>query len=347
MRSHTEDFSFFKDATVLITGGTGSFGSNFMTFLLQETQVRQVRIFSRDETKQDEMRRRFHDSRIAFYLGDLREKDSISNALKGVDCIFHAAALKQVPSCEFFPEQAVKTNVIGSQNLISEASKHGVTSLVLLSTDKAVHPINVMGMTKALMEKSAYAFVRNNPESKMKVSCVRYGNVLFSRGSVVPLFINQIRNGNKLTITNANMTRYLMSLEESVELVINAFSKSSSGDLLVKEVPSATVFDLANAVSELMGRKLSYEIIGTRHGEKIHEDLLSGAELKRAQKESNFYSVPLDSRNLNYEAFYDQGFSGDELNIDGLSSNSAKRLTVAEIVNLLDKLPETARLIGS
>jgi UDP-N-acetylglucosamine 4,6-dehydratase len=330
---------------LLITGGTGSFGSTMTKFLLDKTDAVEVRVFSRDETKQDEMRRKLSNERLNFFLGDVRDQESLRNSLEGVDFVFHAAALKQVPSCEFFPDQAIKTNVNGSENVIYESARQGVSSVVCLSTDKAVNPINVMGMTKALMEKTVFALARNNTNSKTNLSCVRYGNVAFSRGSVVPLFIEQIKNGRELTLTNPDMTRFLMTLDESVELVCRAFTQASQGDLFVKDVPSATVLDIAHAVSELLKKKLSYRVIGQRHGEKVHETLLTSAELQRAESHSGYFRVPLDSRDLNYEAFYETGSLKEGLDTTDLSSDTTRQLSVSEIIDFLKKIPEVRKLV--
>jgi UDP-N-acetylglucosamine 4,6-dehydratase len=338
--------SDFAGKKILITGGTGSFGSTFASFLLATSDAEEIRIFSRDETKQDSLRRKYSDSRVNFYLGDVRDSSSLGKALDQVDYVFHAAALKQVPSCEFFPEQAVKTNVMGSENVVRESARAGVQSVVCLSTDKAVQPINVMGMTKALMEKTLFAYARNNPNSRTRVTCVRYGNVAFSRGSVVPLFIDQIKRGKELTLTNPQMTRFLMTLDESVELVCRAFNEASQGDLFVKDVPAATVLDIAQAVSELLNVKLNYRVIGQRHGEKVHETLLTAAELQRAERGSDYFRVPLDSRDLNYEAFFEQGMTTQGTTGSDLTSEIAKRLSVPEIVEFLKKIPEIRQLAG-
>src|SRR2546427_10335475 len=270
-----------SDATVLVTGGTGSFGSTMVRRLLNQN-VAEVRVLSRDEAKQDEMRRALSDPRAKFYLGDVRDYGSVADAVRGVDLVFHAAALKQVPSCEFFPAQAVRTNVTGSANVIEAAAACGVRSLVCLSTDKAVYPINAMGMTKALMEKTAQAFARNNPASPTTVSIVRYGNVLYSRGSVRPLFVDQIKAGQPLTLTDPKMTRFLMSLSESVELVEYAFANARPGDLFVRKAPACTVQDLAVAVANVFGVEPNLATIGTRHGEKLYETLLSREEMANA-----------------------------------------------------------------
>jgi UDP-N-acetylglucosamine 4,6-dehydratase len=330
---------------VLITGGTGSFGSTMVKRLLGQ-KVAEVRIFSRDEAKQDDMRRRLGDPRTRFYLGDVRDRSSVAGAVRGVDLVFHAAALKQVPSCEFFPDQAVRTNVVGSSNVIEEASAAGVRSVVCLSTDKAVYPINTMGMTKALMEKTVQAFVRNNPGSPTTVSIVRYGNVLCSRGSVVPLFAEQIRAGRPMTITEPKMTRFMMSLAESVGLVEHAFSNAKSGDLFVRKAPASTVQDLATAVASVFGVEPKTEVIGTRHGEKLYETLLSREEMAHAEDRGEFFRVPLDARSLDYGLFFD---TGDRIQtaVDDYTSHNVKRLDAAEVKQLLLTLPEMAELRGS
>lgn len=332
-------------AVVLVTGGTGSFGSTMVQRLLSQP-VREVRILSRDETKQDDMRRRLGDPRARFYVGDVRDFSSVEDAMRGVDLVFHAAALKQVPSCEFFPAQAVRTNVIGSANVIEAAGKAGVRSVVCLSTDKAVYPINAMGMTKALMEKTAQAFARNNPASSTTVSIVRYGNVLYSRGSVVPLFVEQAKAGRPLTITDPSMTRFLMTLDESVELVEYALANGGPGDLFVRKAPSCTVRDLARAVASLFGVTQEPLTIGTRHGEKLYETLLSREEMASAEDRGQFFRVPLDSRSLDYGLFFDQG-DRRQADVEDYTSHNTTRLAVPEIAEMLAKLPEVIRERGT
>jgi len=279
--------------TVLITGGTGSFGSTMVRRLLTR-DVAEVRILSRDEAKQDDLRRALGDQRARFYLGDVRDRTSVDDAMRGVDLVFHAAALKQVPSCEFFPAQAILTNVHGSANTIESAAEAGVRSVVCLSTDKTVYPINAMGMIKALMEKTAHAFARNNPGSATTVSIVRYGNVMYSRGSVIPLFVEQVRAGRPLTLTDPTMTRFLMSLAESVDLVEYAFGHANPGDLFVRKAPASTVRDLAVALAGLLGAEPELRTIGTRHGEKLGETLLSREEMANAEDRGGYFRVPLD-----------------------------------------------------
>lgn len=334
----------FDNSVVTITGGTGSFGSTMADNLL-EKGVRKINIFSRDEAKQDEMRRRFNDERLRFFLGDVRDAASVAPAVRGADYVFHAAALKQVPSCEFFPQQAVKTNVVGSDNVIKAAAEAGVKSLVCLSTDKAVYPVNAMGMSKALMEKTAQAFARNFPDSDMTVSVTRYGNVMYSRGSVIPMFVNQLQTGNALTLTDPNMTRFLMSLAESVDLVEYAFLNANPGDIYVKKAPGTTVEVLARAVASLLGNDdPEIKIIGSRHGEKMHEALLSSEEIAKAQDEGGFFRVPLDARSLQYELYFDEGDSKLPTAED-YTSLSTRQLNIEETKDLLLNLPEMRQLV--
>jgi UDP-N-acetylglucosamine 4,6-dehydratase/5-epimerase len=326
--------------TVLVTGGTGSFGSTMVRRLLK-LNVAEVRILSRDEAKQDEMRRILGDPRAKFYLGDVRDYASVADAMRGVEFAFHAAALKQVPSCEFFPAQAVRTNVTGSANVIEAAAACGVRSVVCLSTDKAVYPINAMGMSKALMEKTVQAFARNNPGSSTTVSIVRYGNVLYSRGSVVPLFVEQIKAGRPLTVTDPKMTRFLISLNESVELVEYAFANAKSGDLFVRKAPSCTVRDLAVAVAYVLGVEPNLATIGTRHGEKLYETLLSREEMASAEDRGPYFRVPLDTRSLDYGLYFEEG-DRDRADVDDYTSHNAERLGVDAVSKLLLSLPEFA-----
>lgn len=328
-------------ATVLITGGTGSFGSTMARRLLSQG-VSEVRIFSRDEAKQDDLRRNLADRRTRFYVGDVRDFASVADAIRGVDLVFHAAALKQVPSCEFFPAQAVRTNVMGSANVIEAAAAAMVRSVVCLSTDKAVYPINAMGMTKALMEKTVQAFARNNPGSATTVSIVRYGNVLYSRGSVIPLFVEQIRAGRPLTVTDPKMTRFLMSLTESVELVEHAFANAKAGDLFVRKAPAATVHDLAVAVAEVFGVEPKLVTIGTRHGEKLFETLLSREEMASAEDRGPYYRVPLDTRSLDYGLYFDEG-DRRKADVEDYTSHSTNRLDIGAVSALLRHLPEIAQ----
>lgn len=331
-------------AVVAITGGTGSFGSTMARDLLRRG-AKQVNIFSRDEAKQDEMRRRFADERLRFFLGDVRDAGSVAPAMRGVDFVFHAAALKQVPSCEFFPQQAVLTNVTGSDNVIRAAAEAGVRSLVCLSTDKAVYPVNAMGMSKALMEKTAQAFARNFAESPMTVSVTRYGNVMYSRGSVIPMFVKQIQRGQPLTLTEPSMTRFLMSLDDSVDLVYHAFANAQPGDLFIKKAAASTVEVLARAVAGLLGdENPDLRTIGIRHGEKMHETLLSGEEIVKASDEGDYFRVPLDARTLQYELYFDEGETKISRTEDYTSENT-RRLSVEETKELLLKLPEMQALV--
>ena len=330
---------------VLVTGGTGSFGSTMVRRLLREG-TEEVRVLSRDELKQHEMRVAIDDDRVNFIIGDVRDRLSVDEATRGVDLIFHAAALKQVPSCEFFPMQAVPTNVQGSSNVIEAANANGVKSVVCLGTDKAVQPVNAMGMTKALMEKTAQAFARNNPDSDTTVSTVRYGNVMCSRGSVIPLFVQQIGAGKPLTLTDPEMTRFLMSLDDAVLLVEHAFASAKSGDLFVRKAPACTVGVLATAISEAMDTQPNIEIIGTRHGEKLYETLATREELARAEDQGSFYRVPVDARDLNYSDYFDEG-DVTERPADDYHSHNTQRLNVEEVKELLMGLPTFRDLIGA
>lgn len=331
--------------TVLITGGTGSFGSTMVRRLLSG-DVGEVRVLSRDEAKQDDLRRELGDGRARFYLGDVRDRSSVDDAMRGVDFVFHAAALKQVPSCEFFPAQAIRTNVHGSANTIESAAEAGVQSVVCLSTDKAVYPINAMGMTKALMEKTAQAFARNNQGSQTVVSVVRYGNVMYSRGSVIPLFVQQIKAGRPLTLTDPSMTRFLMSLLESVDLVEYAFAHAVPGDLYVRKASASTVQDLAVALAGVLGVEPDLQIIGTRHGEKLYETLLSREEMAKAEDRGDYFRVPLDDRSLDYSVYVEEG-DRTQAAVDDYTSHNADRLDVEGVTALLRTLPEVERLTGT
>lgn len=323
---------------ILVTGGTGSFGATMVRRLLQ-TDVEEVRIFSRDEAKQDALRRELRDNRVRFYLGDVREPRSVEDAVRGVRHIFHAAALKQVPSCEFFPMQAVATNVHGSDNVIRAAERAGVQSVVCLSTDKAVYPVNAMGMSKAMMEKVAQSYARNWARSGTTVSITRYGNVMYSRGSVIPVFVQQLKEGRPLTITDPNMTRFLMSLDDSVDLVQYAFENARPGDIFVRKAPASTVLDLALAVASLFGQERpEVQVIGTRHGEKLYESLLGREERQKAEDRGGYFAVPLDARGLEYEFFFDEGES--DLPDEDYHSHNAERLDVHGVKQLLLTLPE-------
>lgn len=326
----------YTGRTILITGGTGSFGGTMVRHLL-ETGVEAIRIFSRDEAKQHYMRVEFDDPRLQFYIGDVRDERSVRAAVDGCDLVFHAAALKQVPSCEFFPVQAVMTNVLGSANLVEAAKASGVESLVCLSTDKAVMPVNAMGMTKALMEKVAQAGSRS--AGKTTVCSTRYGNVLYSRGSVVPLFVDQIKQGLPLTITNPAMTRFLMPLHHCVDLVEFAFFNANQGDVFVRKAASSTIGNLAEATSRLFGSTNATKVIGVRHGEKLHETLASADELQRATDMGDYYRVAMDSRDLNYAEYFEKGDPGRNFEGD-YDSHTTDLLSVEEIMALLESLPE-------
>jgi UDP-glucose 4-epimerase len=331
-------------ATVLITGGTGSFGSTMVPTLVR-CGVGEIRVFSRDELKQHEMRQRTRGLPLRFYVGDVRDGDALGVAMKGVDHVFHAAALKQVPSCEFFPEEAVKTNVIGSQNVLRAALAARVGSVVLLSTDKAVLPINAMGMSKALMEKLGQAFARAHPEGPV-VATVRYGNVMMSRGSVIPLFVEQIRAGRPITVTDPSMTRFLMPLADAVSLVLHAFEHAQTGDLFVRKAPAATVADLAAAVAGAMGvPDHPVQVIGTRHAEKLFETLATRDELARSTDMGAEYRIPSDMRDLNYDVYFDVG---GELSpgLTDYTSHSTRRLDVSGTVGLLRANAEFRALLG-
>lgn len=323
----------FKDKILLITGGTGSFGNAVLKRFL-ETDVKEIRIFSRDEKKQDDMRRHYKNDKIKFYIGDVRNLESIRDAAKGVDFIFHAAALKQVPSCEFFPLEAVRTNVIGTDNVLTAAIEAKVRKVVCLSTDKAAYPINAMGTSKAMMEKVIVAKSRNvNPE-ETTICCTRYGNVMASRGSVIPLFIEQMKSGQPITVTDPNMTRFLMNLDEAVDLVLFAFNNSQQGDLFVQKSPASTVGDLAQALKELFNSNSKVKIIGTRHGEKEHETLMTREEKAKAEDMGNYFRVPADTRDLNYEKYFEDG-SKQITTITEYNSENTERLDVKGTIKKL------------
>jgi len=325
--------SVFKDKTLLITGGTGSFGNAVLNRFLR-TDIGEIRIFSRDEKKQDDMRHDFQArmpevaNKIKFYIGDVRNKSTLKYAMKGVDYVFHAAALKQVPSCEFFPMEAVKTNVIGTDNTLDAAIDAGVKCVICLSTDKAAYPINAMGITKAIEEKIAVAKSRMSGDTK--ICCTRYGNVMCSRGSVIPLWIDQIRKGNPITLTEPKMTRFIMSLEEAVDLVLFAFENGKNGDIMVQKAPACTMQTQAEAVCELFGgKKEDIKVIGIRHGEKMYETLLTKEEAAKAIDMGNFYAVPADNRDLNYDKYFKEG-DMKRATIDEFNSNNTRRLNLEE-----------------
>ncbi len=327
----------FKDKILLITGGTGSFG-NAITQRFLPTDLKEIRVFSRDEKKQDDMRKIYKDDRIKFYIGDVRDISSLRNAMHEVDFIFHAAALKQVPSCEFFPLEAVKTNVLGTDNVLTGAIEYGVKKVICLSTDKAAYPINAMGISKAMMEKVFVAKSRTVSPDRTLICGTRYGNVMASRGSVIPLFVEQIQKGEPLTVTNPNMTRFLMSLEEAVELVLFAFENARAGDILVQKAPACTIGDLAQAVKEVFNAPNEIRIIGTRHGEKQHETLLTREEYFAAQDLGGYFRIPADTRDLNYDKYFVEG--SEELSLDReYNSGNTGRLDVEGIKKKLLALP--------
>ena len=346
--------SLFKNKTLLITGGTGSFGNAVLNRFLR-TDIGEIRIFSRDEKKQDDMRHEFQAKmpdvaeKISFYIGDVRDLSSVKNAMHGVDYIFHAAALKQVPSCEFFPIEAVKTNVIGTENVLTAAIEEGVRNVVCLSTDKAAYPVNAMGTSKAMMEKVIVAKSRTVSPEKTKICCTRYGNVMCSRGSVIPLWIDQIRAGNPITITDGSMTRFIMSLDEAVDLVLFAFEHGESGDILVQKAPACTIQTQAEAVCELFGgNKENIKVIGIRHGEKMYETLLTNEECANAIDMGNFYRVPCDKRGLNYDKYFSEGnlaraklteFNSNNTDCLDVDQVKEKLLSLAYIREELTKTP--------
>jgi UDP-N-acetylglucosamine 4,6-dehydratase len=326
----------FNNKVLMITGGTGSFGQTVLKRFLA-TEVREIRIFSRDEKKQEEMRIALNHSKLKFYIGDVREYDSVSQAMKGVDYVFHAAALKQVPSCEFYPMEAVRTNVLGTENVMNAATANGVKRVVVLSTDKAVYPINAMGISKAMAEKLMVAKARTQCENETVLCATRYGNVMASRGSVIPLFVSQLKEGKSLTVTDPNMTRFLMSLEDSVDLVLYAFKHGKQGDLFVQKAPASTVADLAQALKEIFKKDNPVRIIGTRHGEKLYESLISREEMAKAEDMGDYYRVPADNRDLNYAQYFSEG--EEKLSqLDDYTSHNTDRLSVEKIKKLLLKL---------
>jgi len=318
----------FNDKTLLITGGTGSFGNAVLDRFI-DTDIGEIRIFSRDEKKQDDMRHKYNNDKIKYYIGDVRDLQSIKNAMYGVDYIFNAAALKQVPSCEFFPLEAVKTNVIGTDNVLTAAIEYGVKKVVCLSTDKAAYPVNAMGTSKAMMEKVAVAKSRTISPDKTLICCTRYGNVMCSRGSVIPLFIEQIKSGLPLTVTEPSMTRFIMSLDEAVDLVLFAFANAESGDIMVQKAPATTIDVLARAVKELFHSDNEIKTIGIRHGEKMYETLLTNEECAHAIDMGNFYRVPADKRDLNYDKYFKEG-NQERSKLSEFNSNNTKLLTLEQ-----------------
>jgi len=329
--------SQFINKTLLITGGTGSFGNEVLNRFL-DTEIKEIRVFSRDEKKQDDMRHRIQSPKVKFYIGDVRDKRSVDTVMRGVDYVFHAAALKQVPSCEFFPMQAVKTNVIGTENVLDSAVEFGIKNVVVLSTDKAAYPINAMGISKAMMEKVAIAKARSlGSDGSTKICVTRYGNVMASRGSVIPLWIDQIKANKPITITDPKMTRYMMTLDEAVDLVLYAFEKGNQGDLFVQKAPAVTLDILAKSLKELYNSDSEVKIIGTRHGEKLYETLVTREEMFRSEDMGNYYRIPADARDLNYDRYF---VKGEEriAEFEDYHSHNTYRLSLDEMKSLLLKL---------
>ncbi len=328
----------FKNKTLLITGGTGSFGNAVLNRFL-DTNIKEIRIFSRDEKKQDEMRHRLNNPKVKFYIGNVRDKRSVDDVMRGVDFIFHAAALKQVPSCEFFPIEAVNTNVLGTRNVLDSAYEHGVKRMIVLSTDKAVYPINAMGMSKALMEKVMQAKARSMDSDSKTVFCgTRYGNVMASRGSVIPLFVDQIKAGKDITVTDPKMTRFMMTLENAVDLVIYTFQHGNNGDIFVQKAPAATIADLAQSLIALYKSGSKVRIIGTRHGEKLYETLVNREEMTKASDVGDYFRIPADNRGLNYAGYFTEG-EAKVSQTEEYHSHNTRRLNVEETKELLMKLP--------
>jgi UDP-N-acetylglucosamine 4,6-dehydratase len=335
----------FDNKVLLITGGTGSFGNTVLKRFLA-TDVKEIRVFSRDEKKQEDMRIELGNDKVKFYIGDVRSCESLSQAMVGVDYVFHAAALKQVPSCEFYPMEAVRTNVLGTENVLNAAIASGVKRVVVLSTDKAVYPINAMGISKAMAEKLMVARSRMIPESGPVICATRYGNVMASRGSVIPLFVNQLRAGQPLTLTDPKMTRFLMSLEDSVDLVLHAFEHAQQGDIFIQKSPASTVADLAQALQELFGREAPVNIIGTRHGEKLYESLISREEMAKAEDMGRYYRIPADNRDLNYKKYFVEGEQNIS-DLDDYTSHNTERLDVPQIKSVLLKLSYIQEMLGA
>jgi len=328
--------NLFKNKVLMITGGTGSFGHAVLKRFLK-TDVREIRIFSRDEKKQEEMRVALDNDKLKFYIGDVRDYDSVHQAMKGVNLVFHAAALKQVPSCEFYPMEAVRTNILGADNVMAAAVESGADRVVVLSTDKAVYPINAMGMSKAMMEKAMVARARQQREGETVLCATRYGNVMASRGSVIPHFIAQLKTARPLTVTDPKMTRFLMSLDDSVDLVLHAYEHGTQGDIFVQKAPASTVGDLAQALKELFKKSNPIQIIGTRHGEKLYESLLSREEMARVEERERYYRVPADTRDLNYSKYFSEGEERIS-KLDDYTSHNTERLNVEQVKELLLKL---------
>lgn len=330
--------STLKDKVLLITGGTGSFGNAVLKRFLNTDHFKEIRIFSRDEKKQDDMRHEIQNPKVKFYIGDVRDKRSVDSAMRGVDYVFHAAALKQVPSCEFFPMQAVRTNVIGTENVLDSAVDFGVKNVVVLSTDKAAYPINAMGISKAMMEKVAIAKARSLGDHPETTICVtRYGNVMASRGSVIPLWTEQIKTGNPITITDPKMTRYMMTLDDAVDLVLYAFEHGNSGDLFVQKAPAATLLVLADALKEMLNADNEVRIIGTRHGEKLYETLVTREEMFKSEDMGNYFRIPADSRDLNYDKYFKEG-DEDISEVEDYHSHNTTQLDVEGMKELLRKV---------
>jgi UDP-N-acetylglucosamine 4,6-dehydratase/5-epimerase len=334
----------FKDKCLLITGGTGSFGNAVLRRFI-DSEIREIRIFSRDEKKQDDMRQLYSNPKISYYIGDVRDPGSVDAAMRGVDYVFHAAALKQVPSCEFFPLEAVKTNVIGTGNVIDAAISHGVKKLIVLSTDKAVYPINAMGISKAMAEKVMVSKSRNLPAGTTVLCGTRYGNVMASRGSVIPLFVDQIRAGKPLTVTDPEMTRFMMTLDSAVDLVLFAYEHGNPGDIFVQKAPASTIHDLATAIKQLYKAENPVQIIGTRHGEKLYETLVNREEMVKADDLGEYFRIPADNRDLNYGKYFSEGQTDVSL-IDDYTSHNTKRLDVAETRKLLLSLEQIRKDTG-
>lgn len=332
--------SLFTNRTLLITGGTGSFGNAVLHRFINEDIFKEIRIFSRDEKKQDDMRHRLQNPKVKFYIGDVRDKRSVDTAMRGVDYVFHAAALKQVPSCEFFPMQAVRTNVIGTENVLDSAVEHGVKNVVVLSTDKAAYPINAMGISKAMMEKVAIAKARSlGDNAATTICCTRYGNVMASRGSVIPLWVDQIKSGEPITITDPNMTRYMMTLDDAVDLVLYAFEHGNNGDLFVQKAPAVTLDILAEALKDLYKTQTEVRVIGTRHGEKLYETLVTREEMAKSEDMGNYFRIPCDARDLNYDKYF---FEGEEKvsKFEDYNSHNTRRLDMEGMKELLLRLDE-------
>ena len=341
MIKNSEIKKIFNKKSVLITGGTGSFGSTMLNRI--KNLNCKIKIFSRDELKQDLLRSKIKNNNVDFIIGDVRDRDSINDAMRGVDIVFHAAALKQVPSCEFFPDQATSTNILGSHNVFNSAINNNVSKVVALSTDKAVMPINAMGMTKALMEKTLLSKARN-AKHKTTFSIVRYGNVIYSRGSVIPLFVNQIINNKKITITNPNMTRFLISLDDAINLVFVALNKSKNGDIFIKKSPAATISQLANCLQQLFKSKQGTKLIGIRHGEKVYETLATKNELLSSDNAKNYFKIKIDNRSLNYETYFEKGSS--KMLSEDYTSHNTNRLNNKQLTKILLKIPEINKLIN-